>query len=66
VLVNDPESILSSILTPLETASASWQSSFDPYHLSNDNGDHLMADNLTEETASGNDRIPLQFLTSFL
>jgi len=50
VPVNKPESIPSNNLIPSATASGSGQSSFDSYHLSNDDEEYLTLNNVAETT----------------
>jgi len=55
VTVNKLETIPSSNLVPSATASGSYQSSFDPYDLSSDDGEYLMPNNVAETTPGRSD-----------
>jgi hypothetical protein len=58
VPVNKLEMGPSSNLVPSATASGSYQSSFDPYHLSSDGEEYLMPNNVAEMTHGRSDRAP--------
>jgi len=48
--VNKQETVPSSNLVPSETASGSYQASFDPYDLSSDDEEYLTPNNVPETT----------------
>jgi len=56
VPVNKPENIPSSNLVPSAMASASRQSSFDPYDVSSDDEEYLTPTNVAKTTPGGSDR----------
>jgi hypothetical protein len=55
VLVNKLESLPSYKLVLSETASGSWQSSFDTYDLSSDDEEYLMLNHVAQTTPGGSD-----------
>jgi len=56
VPVNKLETVPSSNLVPFATASRSYQSSFDPYDSSSDDGEYLTPNNVAETTPGRSDR----------